>query len=153
MTTNRFRKSCSWSSDTDSYSGIRKYGIHKYVRQKNERMATVGQIAFIQQACTSSLTPGERWLWHSCQAYLSLAEGRAQEQQLTHSKSQVSPACKNLSAPNKPLILIFTLTKKSPIQQINVEQFGNTYLVNLNRLAAFCPLKIAMAEHPFSQLR
>lgn len=77
-----------------------------------EQRATLNHRAFNQQAPTSTLSPVERWLWHSCQAYLSLGEGYGQEQQLTHSKSHITPAYKNLSAHNKPLILIFTQTKK-----------------------------------------
>lgn len=99
---------CSWSFDTHLYNGIWKWKRMMFV----EKRATVNHIAFMQPVCTSSLSPGERWLWHSCQAYLSLAEGHGQEQQLTHSKSHITPACKNLSTHNKPLILIFTPTKK-----------------------------------------
>lgn len=94
--------------------------IIKFSTMFAERRTTVNHIALVQQACTSSPCPQERWLWHSYQSYLSLAEGHGQEQQLTHIKSHITPACKNLSTDNKPAILIFFFfnsDKKAPFSR------------------------------------
>lgn len=92
---------------------------------------------------------GERRLGHSSQAYLSLAAGHGQEQQLTHSKSHITPAYKNLPTQNKPFI---QMVDWSSIHTTNVKHCRNTYLINLNTLAEFCPLPIAVIECSCSQL-
>lgn len=85
------------------------------------RGATVNCEAFTQQVQTSFMSHGERGrerrLWHSRQAYLSLAERHGQEQQLTHSKSHVHQPYENLSTHNKPLILILYCNNKGPFRR------------------------------------
>lgn len=88
---------------------------------------------------------------------ISLAEGHGQEQQLTHIKLHIAPACKNLSTDNKPAIRIFFFQLRQKKKKLHsahkcltiwkyiLGQFKQDWLPSVL-------FKIAMVKHPFSQL-
>ena len=143
-------RQAKWSFDIHFYNGIFKSFVYfqQYITMFSimfaSKRARVNHIAFFQQACKNSPSPGMRWLWHSCKAYLSLAEGHGQEQQLSYIiVHRTSPWLVKTHSLKTNCSFWFLLRQKKWHHSSDKCLTIWKYILG----------KIAIAEHPLSQLR